>query len=837
MGANVSYPDKQGSSGSRGSGYYGFNVHAKDGAENVVAREKKKKTSKFATLRKKLNRVRRHSRSYDHAKAIREFTSNWSIRELHALVEEYEASIALKELTILSNLARPSANSLKQDLSNLYDYKFCTDLDLIYRGACFPVHRAILSARCPYFRHLLRRFPTYGAQVPVDIKTHGVDVNLFSALLRYLYTGEFNQEESHYENLDILVQIGEEFGTPNLLEHDLRRLLETGEYCDTVLLFSSDGDHHPDPVLSDCTDACGDACSPPHVGRLELHCHKALLAARSPFFRSLLMRRARAGEHIAEHILRTPTRIILDESVIPRKYARVLLNAIYLDTVDLSCILKSSVSACSLSEVQAMVSGKGNMTPADEAMEIFQIGQFLDFPVLSQGCEDIIVDNLCVENLPSTLAWSQEPHGSDWVHRQTFHYLREEFTQVAHSQMLQELSKEYLIAAIQSDYLQASEAEVLCAVIKWGEHQLMKRMEEREPNILSHTAHSVSKKGIKKRDLSDTELRDILECLLPYVRTNHIIPHNHDVFTSSIKRGLISVPPTHMLGDHEEKSNRVNSWVQGKNNGMYVKPRLFQPYYEEVKALLEEQLSQVTDSDVIRLRTVHMSSIPDTLYMVDDPQTNQPFIPSTATVDIIAGTILVPDQETIQAMLRRESELHRTKLVHRAYALPCSDRRGISHQVQLRVVREFGLPDSTIELFQTGQLYSSDNEHNKEGRRKRISPPSGVRPRVNQQRMFRRSPPTPVSPPRPARLFREVPPLPPTYGPCPPSPADAYSPVEKESVCSESALSDTMPDIAMATGGMSAFSLQDMPSNNSPDNLELDLGDGGGSHQGGMMYI
>jgi len=63
----------------------------------------------------------------------------------------------------------------------------------------------------------------------------------------------------------------------------------------------------------------------------------------------------------------------------------VLLNAIYLDTVNLSLIIRSSVSLCSLSEVQAMVAGKSHMTTTDEAMEIYQIGQFLDFPVLSQG--------------------------------------------------------------------------------------------------------------------------------------------------------------------------------------------------------------------------------------------------------------------------------------------------------------------------------------------------------------------------------------------------------------------------------------------------------------------
>lgn len=36
------------------------------------------------------------------------------------------------------------------------------------------------------------------------------------------------------------------------------------------------------------------------------------------------------------------TRIVLDESVIPKRYARVLLHAVYLDTVDLSLIIRGN---------------------------------------------------------------------------------------------------------------------------------------------------------------------------------------------------------------------------------------------------------------------------------------------------------------------------------------------------------------------------------------------------------------------------------------------------------------------------------------------------------------
>lgn len=106
-----------------------------------------------------------------------------------------------------------------------------------------------------------------------------------------------------------------------------------------------------------------------------------------------------------------------------------------------------------------------------------------------------------------------------------------------------------------------------------------------EPNLLNHTAHSVAKKGVKKRDLSDVELREILSELLPLVRVDHILPPNNDILCNAIKRGLVSTPPSHMIGDDTNSAvnYRISAWVRGKNNGLFVKPRLFHPYAEEVK--------------------------------------------------------------------------------------------------------------------------------------------------------------------------------------------------------------------------------------------------------------
>lgn len=103
-----------------------------------------------------------------------------------------------------------------------------------------------------------------------------------------------------------------------------------------------------------------------------------------------------------------------------------------------------------------------------------------------------------------------------------------------------------------------------------------------EPNLLTHTAHSVAKKGVKKRDLNDVELREIISDLLALVRLDHVIPANCDVLSSAIKRGLISTPPSHMLGD-DTPWHRIGAWTRTRNCGVFQKPRLFLPYYEEAK--------------------------------------------------------------------------------------------------------------------------------------------------------------------------------------------------------------------------------------------------------------
>jgi BTB/POZ domain-containing protein 7 len=102
------------------------------------------------------------------------------------LNEEYESSALLKELSLMAESARPFASTSQHDLCELYDFKHCSDITLVFKGVHFPVHKAIVCVRCPAFRELLGKKP-FGSYVNVNLDIPGLRVELFNDLLRYLY--------------------------------------------------------------------------------------------------------------------------------------------------------------------------------------------------------------------------------------------------------------------------------------------------------------------------------------------------------------------------------------------------------------------------------------------------------------------------------------------------------------------------------------------------------------------------------------------------------------------------------------------------------------------------
>ena len=119
--------------------------------------------------------------------------------------------------------------------------------------------------------------------------------------------------------------------------------------------------------------------------------------------------------------------------------------------------------------LQSNNSNLGDIFRVKDAMELYQIGRFLDLDILSQNCEDAIVQRLNQTNIADVLDWSGQPYGSPWVNRQAQQFLLEDFAHLPLSPALERISKETLRSVLTSDFVQASEAELLGAVIKWGE--------------------------------------------------------------------------------------------------------------------------------------------------------------------------------------------------------------------------------------------------------------------------------------------------------------------------------------------------------------------------------
>lgn len=79
--------------------------------------------------------------------------------------------------------------------------------------------------------------------------------------------------------------------------------------------------------------------------------------------------------------------------------------------------------------------------------------------------------------------------------------------------------------------------------------------------------------------------------------------------------------------------------------------------------------------------------------MVLEPPVTQP--PSRSSV---------PQLSVVKDMIRRLQELRHTEQVQRAYALNCGEGATVSYELQLRVLREFGLADGATELLQVSTM-------------------------------------------------------------------------------------------------------------------------------------
>lgn len=63
------------------------------------------------------------------------------------------------------------------------------------------------------------------------------------------------------------------------------------------------------------------------------------------------------------------------------------------------------------------------------------------------------------------------------------------------------------------------------------------QQKKQESKYCLGTTHSISRKGVRRGDMSDEELKQILCQLLPLVRTDFVIPPYHLAVMSAVDRG------------------------------------------------------------------------------------------------------------------------------------------------------------------------------------------------------------------------------------------------------------------------------------------------------------
>uniref|UniRef100_A0A0N4WL38 BTB domain-containing protein n=1 Tax=Haemonchus placei TaxID=6290 RepID=A0A0N4WL38_HAEPC len=264
-----------------------------------------------------------------------------------------------------------------------------------------------------------------------------------------------------------------------------------------------------------------------HPPEYSFRCDSSILSSRSAVFRGLL-------NHVGED-----GRIVLDEALLPRGFAPVVVHFIYTDELDFSMVPDTIISESSLSEARAIVAGRSPHSPLHRAIQLIHIAKFFALEKLVQLCEDVIVASLCPESCVSICTWACD--GA--LLSNYFSYLESEFSQIASTHCLFDISLESLVRCVKSQFLQATEVDVLEAVIRWGEHELLHRMEEREPNVVADTSHSISRRGVKRGDLSGAELREILAPITAHLRIDYVLPPFHQSLNAAYSRGILDRAP------------------------------------------------------------------------------------------------------------------------------------------------------------------------------------------------------------------------------------------------------------------------------------------------------
>ncbi|KAK0410559.1 hypothetical protein QR680_005195 [Steinernema hermaphroditum] len=523
------------------------------------------------------------------ARVFRDLISCWPLEDLESLHAEFESAHVVRNLFLRSVSTRTKAPTLSQQMLEALDGAVEPDFVINFKGGVFNVHKSVLVARCTYFADLFSpgvavEGPSCSSPVQSSFDLElppSLDVSVaeFEEFLRFVYSGEIATDSRAAPLLEYFHCLQEFYNA------DFARFATVSVVSgDCELTFSSR------PSCAEKRD---------HTGDFITRSDSTFLSIRSSYFRSLFVKRRK--EKVAVELA-----VTVDENLIPRTLVPVILYAVFTDSLDFGRVLCSTpLSTNSLCEVQAMVSGKDPNSPINRATELYHIAVFLDFQRLAQQCEDVIVRNLNLDNLVAVYNWASEAGGSKYVRRHCLNMLFADFARIANSHYLFEMSEELLYECVSSDFVQASEMDLLNAVIRWGEHEFLRKTEQLEATAGGASSPGASLRRSARRRMAhlpsnDEELKILVGDLLRLIRTPFIIPPFHQSLNEVYKRGLLTRHPYRhgLTTSSGVESNPDGHWFNFaqmssgcSDSAFLVGPRFLRVYHSELVELIKVRYS------------------------------------------------------------------------------------------------------------------------------------------------------------------------------------------------------------------------------------------------------
>nr|XP_002122494.1 BTB/POZ domain-containing protein 7-like [Ciona intestinalis] len=779
----------------------------------------KKSKSGLSTLKKKLNLPKIYKRLASklsiHGRHLRALTSSWSYADIQCLVSQYQLVAMLKELSDAADLARKPASSVSNDLFELQKSGYLCDLHLVDGNTTVGVHSALFSKRTsmilplaykgvnsqagevtndngtntswttlnPENAHICLNTPNITYKYSTSTRTVSISSNTDSPTnhAKELLLTIYGQKKTNIKNRSLL---GKLTSNKNKVE-PMKKLPNQPDFLpdtpqqqvkceDTLeLAISAAGkltldsreetNDEQSEFLVDMKNLMLSAGSTGDIrlvfslaslpSRLRTQrpgicCHSFVLSARSPFLHRVIQSHKERIDEGEFHDIPFLT-IEVDWKVFSPRYFPVAIHAMYTDEVDLQRVMKDIAPPVSRNSVD-LVSEEGK-----DLTELILIGRFLEFPRLVQKCEDMLVERLNTSNVVEILRWSNKPHGSQWVERQTIRFARENFQQILSAGVYTSFTEEEFCRIIRSDFVNSPELDILRGVLKWGEHELVRQIELREPNLVrSHMiSGSQSARNFRVSSVLSTRRRELLlagntgelhECtaaLLTHVRIRHVLPSNHEALVNAVKRGVISCPPEHLLEWHHNNGTTNDNqntffWLRDKSGLGFSPPRYFPPHLQEAKMILEERATQ--EITPVNLRSVRaplhqITSVPDALYMVNKVSHDIHRYPvtslATKRLKYIASSYPVPHPSITSRLIARERILRQSVWIKQVLQSCHSTSAGIPHccgagrnslvetntslcnlcraeqYIRLLVVREADLSDIATDVLRRPHLY------------------------------------------------------------------------------------------------------------------------------------